>query len=159
MWWVCRLDEIIRLLPDDGQSVRDRVIIRRGFSGLASPWRCPNFELQQLIHRTPHGQAMTGSNGERVVANSREFSTYQEALARWLSRDVDDDSALTTASMALCELARERGVLPEQLVVEVRNGGRPPITSEGTDRVARQSQERAHRYTLAVGALLTCYFS
>jgi hypothetical protein len=48
-------------------------------------------------------------------------------------------------------------VLPEQLLVVIRDGRAAPVFQEGSDRAARESQARAHRYTLAVNLLLDCY--
>ena len=83
---------------------------------------------------------------------------YRNELALWLSGQVDDEQALEPAGTVLCEAARGLNMTPEQLLIAIRAGRPAPVFQEGSDRAARESQARAHRYTLAINLLLDCYF-
>src|SRR3954470_8387136 len=89
---------------------------------------------------------------------SPELAEYRRELARWLSGEIQEEESLEAASTALCELAHSLAVPPEQLLIALRDGRGTPDVQEGTDRIARASQARAYRYTLAVNVLLKCYF-
>jgi hypothetical protein len=97
---------------------------------------------------------MTAHDLEKTPA----FITYRSELALWLSGQVDDDQALVPAGTALCEVARGLEMNAEQLLIAIRGGRPAPVFQEGSDRAARESQARAHRYTLAVNLLLDCYY-
>jgi hypothetical protein len=97
---------------------------------------------------------MTGHEIEQNPA----FVAYRSELALWLSGQVDDDQALVPAGTALCDVARGLNMTPEQLLIAIRGGRPAPVFQEGSDRAARESQARAHRYTLAINLLLDCYF-
>jgi hypothetical protein len=93
----------------------------------------------------------------QTFAASPALDDYRRELALWLSGDAQEDERLVLTGAALCEIARELSVLPEQLLVVIRDGRAAPVCQEGSDRAARESQARAHRYTLAVNLLLDCY--
>lgn len=101
---------------------------------------------------------MTASQLEKTLTAHPAFHAYRRELALWLSGDVDDDQALVPVGSALCEVARSLSMTPEQLLVTIRDGRPAPVGRDGTDRAARESQARAHRYTLAVNLLLDCFF-
>ena len=103
--------------------------------------------------------AVIAPNGEKALREAPEFARYQRELAGWMAGDSDEENALETAGAALCDLARQLAVRPEELIIALRDGRPAPAVQEGTDRGARLSQARAHRYTLAVDQLLRCYFT
>jgi hypothetical protein len=96
---------------------------------------------------------------EETLRSSPEFLAYQHELALWLAGDIDEENSLAIAGAALCHVARGLDVQPEALLVALRGGRKAPEIQEGTDRIARASQARAHRYTLAVNLLMECYFA
>ena len=98
-------------------------------------------------------------NSENLLRAAPEFAKYQRELAGWMSGDSDEENSLEAAGIALCAVARELAVRPEELLIVLRGGRPAPAVQEGTDRGARISQARAHRYTLAVDQLLRCYFA
>jgi hypothetical protein len=101
---------------------------------------------------------MSTHSADRNLVATPEFARYQSELAIWLHGDAGNEDALVTTGAALCQRARLLGIRSEQLVILVRNGRRSPAVIEGTDRLARASQERTHRDTIAMSLLLTHYF-
>ncbi len=94
---------------------------------------------------------------ENTLMTHLAFARYQQELALWLTGDADDDNALEDAGRALCRVAHELAVQPDQLLRVLRGGRTVPAVQEGSDRAARESQARAHRHTLAMNQLLQSY--
>lgn len=101
---------------------------------------------------------MTVTDADAALTSSPAFATYKNELALWLAGAVEDEEGLVPAGAALCVVARDLKIQPESLLVAIRGGRPAPVFQEGSDREARESQARAHRYTLAVNLLLECYF-
>ena len=76
-----------------------------------------------------------------------------------MSRSTTDADSLEEAGEALCKLAHEMTVLPEQILIALHLHGPTPDQTCGSDRLARARQERAHRTAFATNMLLRTYFT
>ena len=93
-----------------------------------------------------------------MLRDAPEFARYERELALWLAGESHEETSLEAAGAALCVLARSMSIKPEELLIALRGGRPAPEIREGTDRGARESQARAHRYTLAINLLMESYF-
>lgn len=90
---------------------------------------------------------------------SPEFALYRRELALWVANESSDEDALWRASVAVCEAAREAGVLPEHLLVALRAPATQRALLWATDARSRQAQEREHRRIRGVNLLLRACFN
>lgn len=101
---------------------------------------------------------MTASQPAELLRQDPIFALYRGTRDAYLAGTHASDASLRELSLALCRLARNRGLRAEQLLIAIR-GGRIDHTIEGDAQLAQRIQERSRRLIHATDLLLACYFS
>ena len=112
--------------------------------------------LQPIGELASMGGVRDGSPAApRATELHAALDVYRRELMRWIDDSASSDSTLLLASQLLCDMSRERGMLPEQVLIAVHpDGTAPPWGSHGSAHQVRQES----RYRWAIRLLLRTYF-